>query len=118
MIEDRISLNGNEISVVSGAGWAYHSGKEHSGRVNGFEVSGGKWKLELDKELSDVAYVRLELPDGGTLYYPAKHISGKWIQLDNDPGFNMDKAGKIRFHAFPHSEYDGPLKYTVFSLAK
>lgn len=118
MIEDRISLNGNEISVVSGAGWAYHSGKENSGRVNGLEVSGGKWKLELDKELLDVAYVRLEFPDGATLYYPSKHISGKWIQLDNDPGFNMDKAGKIRFHAFPHSEYDGPLKYTVFSSAK
>ena len=71
--------------------------------------------LELDSAQPDVSHVRLDFPDGSSLYFPARNISGNVIQLDNDPGFSMDNGGKIRFYTFPHNEYSEPVRYTVFS---
>jgi hypothetical protein len=114
-IQDRISLKGDEISLISGAGWNYAKGRASSGTVRGIENSGGKHNLELDSSQADVSYVRLDFPDNSSLYFPAKNISGNIIQLDNDPGFSMEKGGKTRFYTFPHNEYSEPVCYTVFS---
>lgn len=114
IIEDRIILNEDEIEVVSGAGWSYRKGKEHSGEVKGIKISAGKWELELGSEVPDVSHIRFDFPDGATLYAPAKRVSGKVLQLEEDPGFSIEKYGKVRFHTFPHTEYAGPVKYTVF----
>jgi hypothetical protein len=114
-IQDRISLKGDEISLISGAGWNYAKGRASSGTVRGLENSGGKHNLELDSSQADVSYVRLDFPDNSSLYFPAKNISGNIIQLDNDPGFSMEKGGKTRFYTFPHNEYSEPVCYTVFS---
>ena len=117
MIEDRIIVKGNDIGVISGAGWTYRSGKEHSGEVRALEKSNESWSLELDRELPDLVYIRLDLPGGDMRYYPVKSVSGKWIQLEDDPGFTLSD-GKARFHTFPHDVYDGPLRYTVFESTK
>ena len=114
-IQDRISLNGNEISLISSAGWNYAKGRAKSGILKGTENSGGKHNLELDYAHPDVNHIRLDFPDGSSLYFSARNISGNVVQLDNDPGFSMDNDGKTRFYTFPHSEYSEPVRYTVFS---
>ena len=114
-IQDRINLKGDDISLVSSAGWKYSKGKTKLGILNGIKYSGGKLNLELDSSQPDVSHVRLDFPDGLSLYFPARNVSGNVIQLDNDPGFSMDKGGKLRFYTFPHNEYSEPIRYTVFS---
>jgi hypothetical protein len=114
MIEDRISVKGNDIEVISGSGWSYQSGKELSGKLLGINNQGGKWNLELDRAVPKVNYIRIELPDGSTRYYPVIKSFGKSLELENDPGFIMDKDGKLKFQTFPHDEYTGQLKFTVF----
>jgi len=118
IIQDRVSLKGDEISLLSGAGWKYNKGKAHSGLLIGVEMLNGKWNLELDSNHSNISHVRLDFPDGSNLYLPAKHISGKYVQLDNDPGFSMNKDGKVRFYTFPHNEYSEPVRYTVYNSTK
>ncbi|MFA6946754.1 MAG: heparinase II/III family protein, partial [Pedobacter sp.] len=117
-IEDRISLKEDEIDAVSGAGWSYKKGAEQSGSVKGIEMLAGKWNLELDHDIPEVSHVRFDFPDGATLYYPAKRISDKGLQLADDPGFTMEKNGKIHFYTFPHKEYNGVLRFTVFGSSE
>jgi len=114
-IQDKITLQGDKISLISNAGWKYTKGRSQSGLLKGIQNFAGKWNLELDSDYSDVSHVRLDFPDGSSLYFPASHISAKVIQLENDPGFSMDSAGKIRFYTFPHNEYSEAVRYTVFS---
>ncbi len=114
-VEDRISLTEEEIAVNSSVGWKYASGKTHSGKVEGLETTGGKWRLKLDKEASNVKYVRLELSDGQTRYYPVSAVNGKSLELFDDPGFMMDaNSQKVQFHTFPKDQYNGSLRYTLF----
>jgi len=113
-IQDRITLQGDKISLFSSAGWKYDKGRAQSGLLKGIQNLAGKWNLELDSDYPDVSHIRLDFPDGSSLYFPAEHNSGKVIQLDNDPGFSMEKDGKIRFYTFPHNEYSEPVRYTVF----
>ena len=113
-IEDRISIIGNDVKVISGSGWSYHSGNELSGELLGINNKGGKWILELDKVVPITNYIRIELPGGGTRYYDVSKSSGKSVELKDNPGFIIDKEGKLKFQSFPHDEYIGQLKFTVF----
>lgn len=115
MIEDRITLRGNEIQVVSGAGWEYRSGRERSGKVLSLDNSNGLWKLQIDHEVNNIRYVRLDLPGADTRYYAIKSVFGKWLQLEGDPGFTIDNEGsRLRYYTFPHNTYSGSIRYTVF----
>lgn len=113
-VEDRVRLDGDIVKVSSSAGWAYQSGTAHTGKVMGMEHKEDTWRLLLDREVPEVDYVRLDLSDGGTRYYPVKEGRGKWLDLNDDPGFSMETDGSIRFYTFPNDEYVGPLHYTVF----
>jgi len=113
-IEDRVILRDNNLQVSSSAGWKYQSGTAYSGKVAALEHVGGKWRILLDREVKNVKYIRLDLSDGGTRYYPVMATDGKWLELKDDPGFTMDPDGKIKFYTFPNDEYIGPLKYTLF----
>ncbi len=113
-IEDRIRLTGDSINVVSGAGWEYNSGTQRSGNILSYTKTGDIPKLQVDQEFKNTKYVRLDIPAGITKYYRVKSISGKWLELEDDPGFTLDKKGKLKFFTFPHDEYSGPLRYTVF----
>jgi len=113
-IEDRIFIIGNDIKVISGSGWSYYSGNELSGKLLGISNQGGKWKLELDTVVPIVDYIRIDLPGGSTRYYDVAKSSGKILDLKDDPGFIIDKEGKLKFQSFPHDEYVGQLKFTVF----
>jgi hypothetical protein len=112
-VEDRITWNGDDIRVVSGAGWNYQSGKPRSGKVEALETAGGKFVLKLDKSVPKVRYIRLDLSGGDTRYYPVLSTHGNSVELDGDPGFTMQNGG-ITFHAFPNGEYKGKVGYTVF----
>jgi len=114
LIEDRITVNGNRTEVVSGAGWNYRSGSEISGNILGFTNNDGKWRLELDRNIPSVGYIRIDLPNSGTRVYQVANVSGKLIELKEDPGFIFENDDKIRFLTFPHDEYKGQLKFTVF----
>lgn len=114
-VEDHISLNDAEITVSSSAGWKYSSGTAHSGKVERLDTANGKWRLQLDKEAPKVNYVRLDLADGETRYYPVAAIDGKWLQLVDDPGFTIGADDKVVFHTFPKDQYEGPLRYTLFT---
>jgi hypothetical protein len=114
MIEDRISIVGNTIEVISGSGWSYQSGKELSGQLLGINKQGGKWTLELNRAVPNVNYIRIELPGGSTRYYDVANVSGRMLELKDDPGFIIEKEGKLKFQSFPHDEYNGQLKFTVF----
>lgn len=113
-VEDRITINDKEIAVTSSAGWKYSSGIKQSGLVESMDTSNHQWKLRLDRELSKVDYVRLDLSDGQTRYYPVTTVQGKWLVLKDDPGFTLDADGKVRFHTFPQDQFDAHLRYTVF----
>ncbi len=114
MIEDRITIKGNDIEVISGSGWTYQSGNELSGNLLGINNQGNKWTLELDRVVPNVNYIRIDLPNGSTRYYQITKSLGKTLELNDDPGFIIEKDGKLRFLTFPHDEYTGQLKFTVF----
>lgn len=114
-VEDHISLNDAEITVSSSAGWKYSSGTAHSGKVERLDTANGKWRLQLDKEAPRVNYIRLDLADGETRYYPVAAVDGRWLELVDDPGFIIEaNSGKIKFHTFPKDQHEGPLRYTLF----
>jgi len=113
-VEDRVTLNKEEVSVTSSAGWKYNSGTARSGLVEVLESANGKWRLHLDREAPKVNYVRLDLSDGQTRYYPVAAVQGKWLELVDDPGFTVEADGKVQFHTFPQDQYAGPLRYTLF----
>ena len=113
-VEDRLTFE-NGVTVRSSAGWEYSSGKAVSGVIEELERKGEKWILRLDRDVPDVNYVRLDLADGGTRYYPVAAVRGNRLELKNDPGFTMDVAGGgVTFHTFPKDKHPGPLKYTLF----
>jgi hypothetical protein len=114
MLEDRISIKGNHVEVVSGSGWTYQSGNELSGNLLGIINEGNKWILELDRLVPMVNYIRIDLPNGSTRYYQVAKSLGKTLELVDDPGFIIEKQGKLKFLTFPHDEYTGQLKFTVF----
>lgn len=113
-IEDRITLNENEIAVTSSAGWKYTSGKKQSGLVESMDTLNNKWRLKLDREIPGVNFIRLDFANGQTLYCPVASVQGKWLELKEDPGFILDKDGKLQFHTFPMEKLEGPLRYTLF----
>ena len=113
-IQDRITINEGQITANSSAGWNYNSGTARSGKVEGLHVTGGKYRLQLDKEAPKVNYIRLDLADGGTRYYPVSLVQGKVLELPDDPGFKMGADGKVVFHTFPKDQHAGPLNYTLF----
>jgi hypothetical protein len=112
-VEDRITLNEGEIAVTSSAGWKYNSGAARSGTVEALETANGKFRLRLDRDAPKVNYVRLDLADGGTRYYPVAAVQGKWLELVDDPGFTISDS-KIQFHTFPQDQHPAPLRYTLF----
>jgi hypothetical protein len=113
--EDRVKLSDDEIMVTSSSGWKYYSGKQLAGTIKGLENVNGKYRLLLDRKVTGVNFVRLELSDGGTRCYPVANVNGKWIELMDDPGFTIEADGsRIKFHTFPHDQHAGPLRYTVF----
>ncbi len=114
-IEDRISIKENQITVNSSAGWNYNSGNAQSGKVEGLQTAGGKYRLQLDNDAPKVDYVRLDLSDGVTRYYPVSSVEGKVLELPDDPGFTMAEDGKVVFHTFPKDQYSAPLRYTLFA---
>lgn len=119
LIEDEVVLDDDgKISVSSSAGWEYRSGTPHIGTIEGFEAKNGKWTLVLDKEIPQVPYIRLDLADGGTSYYPVSAINGRRVELQSDPGFTMDAEGKMSFYTFPGQVHEGPTRYTVFVPGK
>lgn len=113
-VEDRVTLSEKGIVVASSAGWKYTSGIKQSGIVEALDTSNNRWRLRLDKEAPEVNYVRLDLSDGQTRYYPVASVRGKWLELKDDPGFILDKEGKVQFHTFPNDQFEGPLRYTIF----
>ena len=113
-IEDRISINEGQIMLTSSAGWKYNSGTARSGRVEALQVSEGKYRLQLDKEVPKINFVRLDFPDGGTRVYPVASVQGKTLELADDPGFTISADKKIVFHTFPQDQHEGPLNYTIF----
>ena len=115
-VEDRVILDKDgEIQVKSSAGWHYNAGAAISGQVKALEVSKGAWRIQLDRDAPKVNYVRLDLAEGVTKYYPVASVNGKWLELIADPGFTMEAGtGKVVFHSFPQEQYPGPLRYTLF----
>jgi hypothetical protein len=114
-VEDIVKLSDEKIVVTSSAGWNYNSGRALSGKVESLENRDGKWRLLLDRKAPEVNYVRLDLSDRGTRYYPVAGVSGKWLELKDDPGFTIDPvSGMVIFHTFPQDKYAGPLRYTLF----
>ncbi|WP_316811656.1 heparinase II/III family protein [Pedobacter heparinus] len=112
-VTDRIGVVDGSITVRSTAGWRYSSGKQQTGAVVAYDNANGKWRLQLDKNVPEVDYVRLDLPGGSTRYYRVLAIDGKWLQLQDDPGFSLE-GEHLKFYTFPHDEYRGALKYTLF----
>ena len=118
MIEDRIRVIGDQTEVASSAGWKYISGSKISGNILGYNNNDGKWKLELDRNIPEVGYIRIDLPNAGTRVYAVANVSGKLLELKEDPGFVFENDNKIRFLTFPHDEYEGQLKFTVFDKTR
>lgn len=116
-ITDRISLNNGAVKVNSTAGWQYESGTQQSGSIEAFEASESSWRLKLDREVLPVDYIRLDLPGGNTRYCQVNKAGGRWVQLQDDPGFTLE-GDKLKFHTFPHDTYQGALKYTLFEKNK
>ncbi len=115
-LEDIVMLNDGEVVVTSSGGWKYYSGTKRSGQVEALEISEGKWRLRLDKESPKVNFVRLDLADGGTRYYPVAAVNSNWLELFDDPGFSLESdQSRVRFHTFPQDQYAGPLRYTLFA---
>lgn len=113
-VEDRIFITDGQITVSSSAGWKYNSGTARTGKVEGLQTAGGKYRLQLDKDAPKVSFVRLDLSDGSTRYYPVASVQGKTLELVDDPGFTIGESGKIVFHTFPKDQHEGPLQYTLF----
>lgn len=40
------------------------------------------------------------------------------MELDDDPGFDIDSNGKLKFFTFPHEEFLGPFQYSVFEIVE
>lgn len=112
-VTDRIRIDDGSITVRSTAGWQYSSGEQKTGSVLAYDNTNGKWRLQLDHNAPKVDYVRLDLPGGSTRYYGVASVDGKWLQLQDDPGFSLE-AEHLKFYTFPHDEYRGVLKYTLF----
>jgi hypothetical protein len=113
--EDKVFLNNDEVKVTSSEGWRYYSGGRHSGNVEALEYDDGKWILRLDQKVPEVKYIRLELSDGGTRYYPVRTVRGRLLELEDDPGFTLDKkSGMVSFHTFPQDKHAMPLRYSIF----
>lgn len=113
-VEDYIRLKEEEVSVTSSVGWKYESGTKISGEVKALDNEEGKWSLLLDKEAPKVNYIRLDFLDGGTYYCPVAAVRGNRLELKDDPGFTLDKNGKVEFYTFPQDQHNGPLRYTLF----
>jgi len=113
-VEDRVTLSDGAVAVTSSAGWKYNSGTARSGMVEALESANGKFRLRLDRQAPKVNYVRLDLGDGGTRYYPVAAVQDKWLELADDPGFTVEADGKVQFHTFPQDQHAGPLRYTLF----
>ena len=115
LVEDSIMLSDSEVVVTSSVGWKYQSGSVLSGQVKSMDSANGKWRLQLDREAPGVDYVRLDFSDGGTRFCPVLAIHGNVLELEDDPGFTLQKNDKkVRFHTFPEHQYDLPLRYTLF----
>lgn len=112
-VTDRIRMDEGSVTVRSTAGWAYSSGAQKTGSVLAYDHTDGKWRLQLDRNAPKVDFIRLDLPGGSTRYYKVAAVEGAWLQLQDDPGFTLD-AGYLKFYTFPHDEYRGALKYTLF----
>lgn len=112
-VEDRITLTDGQITVNSSAGWKYNSGTPRSGKVESLQTVNGKFRLQLDKEVPNVKFIRIDLADGGTRYYPVTSVPGRSVELVDDPGFTL-ADGKVSFHTFPKDQHPGPLNYTLF----
>ena len=113
-IEDHITLNEEDLTITSSAGWKYESGTTASGEVKALYNKEGRWSVLLDKEAPKVNYVRLDFSDGGTYYCPVAAVHGNRLELEDDPGFTLAENGNIRFHTFPQDKHNGPLRYTLF----
>jgi len=114
-VEDRVTLDDAGIAVTSSAGWKYNSGTVLSGVVEALESANGKFRLRLDRQAPKVKYVRLDLSDGGTRYYPVAAVNANWLELVDDPGFILEKNGQVQFQTFPQDQHPGPLRYTLFA---
>ena len=114
-VEDRINMHDEQITVSSSAGWKYNSGTSRSGKVEGIQSLGGQFTLRLDQDAPAVNYIRLDLADGETRYCQVASVQGKSVVLADDPGFRIEPDGKVVFHTFPHDQYPGPLRYTLFA---
>jgi len=47
-------------------------------------------------------------------FCPSTAVQGNWLELVDDPGFTLEKNGKVQFHTFPQDQHAGPLRYTLF----
>ncbi len=113
-VRDRVRINGDQIEVFSEAGWKYSSGKKIEGGVIDLVMMNGKLVLKADRTVPDVSFIRLDFPNGDTVYCRVSKINGNRIELEEDPGLRMENEGKMRFVTFPHTEYSGKLKFTAF----
>lgn len=113
-VEDRITLSDEEVNVISSSGWNYSSGKVQTGKIESMDSTNNKWRLKLDRELPGLNYIRLDLADGQTFYYPVASVQGQWVVLQDDPGFMLEANGSMKFHTFPLDSFERPLRYTVF----
>lgn len=118
IIEDRVTMNGNNVQVVSGAGWRYFTGESYSGNVISYNNDNGTPKLQVDKEFNSLNYIRIDIPGGPKEFHRVKSISGNWLELESDPGFTISEKGELKYFTFPHSEHSGPIRYTVFQDKK
>jgi hypothetical protein len=115
-VKDRITMGEEAVTVTSSAGWKYTSGKAFTGKVEAVETTDGKCCIVTDRQLPQVKFVRLDLPDGSTIYCRVTASEGKRLILGNDPGLTMEpESGKIIFRSFPHNEYKGCLLFTLFT---
>ncbi|WP_276363654.1 heparinase II/III family protein [Daejeonella sp. H1SJ63] len=117
-VQDRVKINGDRVQVVSGAGWKYDSGGEVKGGVKDLVNINEKWTLKTDRTVPDVSFVRLDFPNGDTVYCRVSGVKGNMIELEEDPGLRMENEEKMRFITFPHTEYSGKLNFTVFQSTK
>lgn len=112
LIKDQIKID--PIEVISGAGWTYNSGEEIKGRILALENIDAKWILKSDLIIPEISFIRLDFPGKDNYYYRVKQVNENQIQLEEDPGFRMEKNDKIRFLSFPHTEYTGTLNFSIF----
>lgn len=77
-----------------------------------------KWVIKADRAVPDVSFIRLDFSNGDILYCRVAKVNGNRIELVEDPGLRMENEEKMRLITFPHTEYSGKLRFTMFRSAK